>query len=348
MRILIVGSLSNYAIERFFLKHLNSGIDDNTECKVFAAQDLFLNYYNKQLLNKVIFRLGYKKIYDKINTQLKKEIELYKPDIIWIFKGMEIYPETLKWAKNKNTKLVNYNPDNPFLFSGKGSGNSNITKSIRLYDLHLTYSSEVKVEIESKYSIPVAILPFGFEVGEDIYERCRSMKEIKKLCFVGNPDKYRADFLVNLAGHDISIDVYGNNWSKFIDHPNIKVHGMVTGVDFWFTLYKYRIQLNLMRPHNLHTHNMRSFEIPGVGGIQLAPDTYDHKTYFDPDKEIFIYQNLSTCVEQINKILLLTESEANQRREYARYRSMQSGYSYKSRTEQALKEIKSVCEYGNG
>ena len=111
-------------------------------------------------------------------------------------------------------------------------------------------------------------------------------------------------------------------------------------MEFWKTLIKYRVQLNLMRPHNLDTHNMRSFEIPGVGGIQLAPDTPDHKIYFEPGKEIFLYTDIAGCVNQIMKLLALKANEAMEIRNCARMRSINSGYSYKDRAEQALEKIK--------
>ena len=56
---------------------------------------------------------------------------------------------------------------------------------------------------------------------------------------------------------------------------------LVESSDFWKVLRKYRVQLNLMRPHNLDSHNMRSIEVPAVGGIGLFPDTPDHERFFE-------------------------------------------------------------------
>ena len=42
-----------------------------------------------------------------------------------------------------------------------------------------------------------------------------------------------------------------------------------------------------MRIHNPDSHNMRSFEVPGVGGIMVAPDTKEHRIFFEVGKEIF-------------------------------------------------------------
>ncbi len=342
MRILIAGANSSYAIERFFVRYLNE--EPGIMSELFEAQNLFLAYYQKSIFTKILFRLGYKNIYKVINKKLRNKITEWNPDVLFVFKGMEILPETLSWARARGIKLVNYNPDNPFIFSGRGSGNVNVTRSVPLYHLHLTYNSEVKDIMDHKYQIPAVVLPFGFDVDENTYNNCCKLIEIKKLCFVGNPDKYRADFITSLAKAGISIDVYGNHWSRYLNHPCISIFSMVSGDEFWETLHKYRIQLNLMRPHNLTTHNMRSIEIAGIGGIQLAPETKDHLAYFVPNKEIFTYRNLEECKSRINYLLGMTFEESSQIRLAARNRAVLSGYSYKHRVKDALNTIKAICQ----
>jgi len=341
MRILLVGSNSNYAIERFYVKYLS----EDKEVSVidfFTAQDFFLEYYNKTVVNKIIFRIGLSEIFPAINRQLQTEIELKKPDVIVIFKGMEIFPETLQWSRNKGIKLINYNPDNPFIFSGKGSGNRNIRKSLPLFDLYLTYDGDVKRQIERDYHIPTAILPFGYDIFEETLNKCLAEKEVMKASFVGNPDKNRALFLKMLAEAGIEIDVFGNHWSKFLRHKNIVINDAVYGEDFWLILRRYRVQLNLMRIHNPSSHNMRSFEIPAVGGIQLAPDTVDHRTYFENGKEIHLFKSAENCVDTIHHLMELPVNKADEIRFSARSRSMLSGYSYKDRAKQLLSEIQKL------
>ena len=138
--------------------------------------------------------------------------------------------------------------------------------------------------------------------------------------------------------------MYGNNWKKFVDHKNIKIFDPVQGRDFWLTLQRYRIQLNLMRPHNPDAHNMRSFEVRCVGGILLAPDTLDHNQYFVSNKEIFLYTDLQSCMEKIKYLLSLSALQADIIRVNARRRSVESKYSYQSRAQQSLKFLKKLYE----
>jgi spore maturation protein CgeB len=341
MKIMVVGSDKIFAIENFFVKYLK---ERKVDLFHFPAQSIFYDYYQSGLINKLIFKTGFSSVLKKINNQFRSAVISFKPDVIWVFKGMEIFPESLQWAKDKNIKLVNYNPDNPFVFSGRGSGNTHLKKSIGLYNLHLTYNTDVKEKMEALFKIPTAILPFGFDISDELVARCKVQTEIQKACFLGNPDVARGIFLMKLAEKGIELDVYGNSWNKFVNHSNITIFTPVYGDDFWLTLRKYRVQLNLDRPHTFATHNMRSFEVPGVGGIQLAPKTNDHATYFEPGKEIFLYEDVYGCAVQIKKILALTEFAANVIRDNARKRSVESGYSYKHRTDQALAFIKSLYE----
>lgn len=333
IRLLIVGGKHIWSIENFYYKYL---LKLDVEVKLFPAQSLFFDYYQKNIANKIMHRVGLSAFNYKIQKQFKKQVESYKPNIIWVFKGMEISPSSLKWAKAKGIKLVAYNPDNPFIFSSRGSGNKNVRNSIPLYDLHLTYNNEVKKRIEEVYHLPVHILPFGYEFDDNELINYKKEEEISKICFLGNPDTFRASFILQLADSGLPIDVYGYNWDKFVSHSIITIYPVVKSDEIWKILIKYRVQLNIMRPHNLNSHNMRSFEIAGVGGIQLAPDTIEHKQYFTEGKEIFLYKGIADCIKKAVYLLELDKEEANKIRLAAKRKSAQSGYSYFERAKQIV------------
>jgi spore maturation protein CgeB len=338
MRLLITGSDKVYAIENLYVKYLRKlGI----ELLHFPAQSWFYDYYQKNLFNKLVYQSGFSSVLKEINQSFKSKIEAFRPDIIWIFKGMEIFPQSLEWARSKGILLVNFNGDSPFIFSGKGSGNENVSNSIGLYDLFLTYNREDKKQMESK-KIRAEILPFGFDLEENLLHECEHIQEINRVCFLGNPDDGRGKFITDLAKNGVEIDVYGNNWKRYVNHSNISIQPPVYGDDFWRTLRKYRVQLNLMRPHNLTTHNMRTFESAGAGAIQLAPATEDHHLYFEENKEIFLFKDVESCRRKIMEIEGLPIDKANTVRKNARQRSLADGYSYEKRSEQAHSFLKTL------
>ena len=330
---MIIGSDHEASIERIYVKYLR---EHQIEVYHFASQRIFDVYYNKNLFNKMLFKFGISKIYQVINKLLRAEIIKNAPDILWVFKGMEILPDTLNWAKKQGIKIINYNPDNPFIFSGKGSGNKNVTNSIPLYHQHLTYDREVAKRISQDLNIETHILPFGFDISADLYSICENQEEIKKVCFIGNPDRHRVNFLNSIAKAGISIDVYGHNWERFKLDSKIQAKGAVYNNQYFSVLRKYRVQLNIMRQHNLNSHNMRTFEAPAVGAIMLAPHTPDHIAFFKDGEDFFSYKNTEECVSVINKILNLSDIEAQKIRNNARKKSLESGYSYENRTREAL------------
>ncbi|HEY8894491.1 MAG TPA: glycosyltransferase [Niastella sp.] len=338
MKLLIAGSGEVWSLEKHYLKYLKEA---GVEVQLLPVQSIFYKYYNHSIVNKILYKLGLSRIDRVIANQLQQVVSNWKPDVMWVFKGMELSPDTLKQVKAQGIKLVNYNPDNPFIFSGRGSGNKNITNSIALYDLHFSYDTGTAEKIQQDYNIPCKILPFGFELSEELYTACTQQEEIKKVCFVGNPDSQRGQFL-NQLSEAIPVEVYGEGWSEFVDSSKITVHAAVYGDEFWKTLYRYRVQLNLMRVHNPTSHNMRSFEVPGVGGIGLFPHTPDHATYFEEGKEIFLYRNINECIQCCKALLGMTAEEESNIRRAARLKSIQAGYSYRDRTLQALREIKGL------
>jgi hypothetical protein len=275
------------------------------------------------------------KILTKINIILLTKVENNNYDLIWVFKGMEIFPETLKAFKKKPIKLINYNPDNPFIFSGKGSGNQNVTNSISLYDLHLTYDTWVKEKIENDFKIRTEMLIFGFDDAAIQSVDLNSAEEVLAVCFLGNPDAYRATIIHSLLANGIDVHLYGNDWSKFVKHKLAVIHNPVYGLEFYKTLRKYRVQLNIMRVHNLNSHNMRSMEIPGVGGVMLAPQTADHSSFFDVEKEIFVYDNDLSLAKEAKRILTTDKMVIDKLREEARKKVLEQ-FAYKIQTKRIL------------
>ncbi len=343
MKILLVGSNTNSAIERHYIKYLKAlGAD----IYLYSAPDIIFSYHSKTIINKILYKTKINTNYKPVNRELVKIAFDYKPDVIWIFKGMEIFPETLVHL-GKYFKLANYNPDHPFIISGPGSGNDNVTKSVGLYHLHFCYQTGLQQKIEEQYGIPTVLLPFGFELSNNDFDSTMNDQEINKTCFIGNPDKIRIRTLKHIAESGYMVDVYGHGWDKTTlkYHKNVKINGAIYGTDYWNKLRQYRIQLNIFRKHNIGSHNMRTFEIPAVGGIQLAPYSIEQSEFFKEVSEIIFYINNESLLEKIKNTLSLKVEEANVLRKNARSRSQDSGYKYEDRALTVYNTFKSMMKW---
>jgi spore maturation protein CgeB len=342
LKILIVGGNREWAIERYYLKYLK---ELGAEVHLYEAPDIVFSRHSKSLFHKILFKTGIDRGYRAVNLDLIQRAADLKPDIIWVFKGMEIYPATLEKLR-PHYKLANYNPDHPFEFGSRGSGNKNVRDGVPFYHLHFCYSRKLRAQIETDYKIPTVFLPFGYELNEEDYRHATQEPEIQRVCFLGNPDSMRVEAIRLIAENGFAIDVYGHGWNKTIlkNLPNVSVSDAVYGTAFWKKLRQYRIQLNIFRRHNEGSHNMRTFEIPAVGGIQLAPYSPEQESFISRDKEIFFYNNGAEMIGQIKKLMNDPADEISVKREASRLRSLKSGYSYRDRSETVYRSFQSLLK----
>jgi hypothetical protein len=284
--------------------------------------------------------------FPEYNSILLAEASAQQPNVVWIFKGMEVYPNTLRTLRRQGAMLVNYNPDHPFRFFSRGSGNANVIRGIAEYDLHLSYSRRIARElVEYRPGTHVAVVPFGHDVSDAQFEQIDSEDEIVKVCFLGNPDSHRARSITQLAQSGIPIDVYGERWDRYLKPtPLVRINGAVRGEDMLRTLRRYRVQLNFFRPHNVDSHNMRSFEVPACGGIMLAEDSTEHREFFESGSEAFFFRSIEEMVGLARHLLMLAEADAQVIRRAARRRSVHSGYFYSDRARAAFQAIREVHE----
>ena len=143
--------------------------------------------------------------------------------------------------------------------------------------------------------------------------------------------------------NNIQLTVFGHGWdSKIKGFSNCEIFDAVYHEKMWENMHRYRIQLNIFREHNAGSHNMRTFEIPAIGGIQLAPDTIEHRAFFEPGKEIFLYRGIEESISQINTLLAINLDKAKVLRLAARNRIIKSNYSYKERSRSIVNFFKSI------
>lgn len=343
LRLLISGSKINpNTIGQFFI----SNFDSTIEYEILEYPDQFV-----KMLDSYYYKIGYRifpsLIVRKMDKLLIQQVERFKPDVVLIFKGMEISKTSLSKIRSKGIKLVNYNFDHPFDFFSRGTGNRFVLEAIPYYDLHISYSSIIARQVSDKFRVKSAQIPFGFQLTLDQFEKVMqaNLKEINRVCFVGNPDSLRIQAIHELLVSEIPIDLYGFGWEKVfkeknsyltIHLPRVKRSFWSDPLEFWCKLRQYRVQLNFYRPHNIGSHNLRVFEVPAVGGILLTPHSEEVEGYFKRDEEIIFYNDIESLKFQCKKLLKMEPEQVNHIRNKARNRSIECDYSYKHRTKELL------------
>jgi hypothetical protein len=299
-------------------------------------------------MSDVLFRIGRrlaaKWVYRQSNDDLLRLAREHQPDVVWLFKGNDIFPETIRKIRDMGLKIIVYNADHPFRFYSRGSGNTFMEQAVPEYDLYFTYSKTIASELTERYpALRTAVIPFGHSIDDQTYDLLYREEEVNRVCFVGTPDEQRATHIKQLSDAGVEVDVYGPGWNTLLSDLNgIKIYGIVLGMDMYKTLRRYRVQLNFLRPHNANSHNMRSFEAPACGAIMLAEETEEHLEFFRPGLEAYYFSNTTQLLDQIKFLVGLSADDANRIRERARNRSVMMPFSYRHRAAQALESVKEL------
>lgn len=337
--VLILGAGSLGAIEHFYK-------DGFEKCGIVVYTYIIADQYyaaiNKSIFHKVANKISADIFYKSINDKLKAFMAQRKFDIILVFKGMELFPETVMQLKEHAQILANYNADHPFTFYFPGSGNKNVRNSIIHYDVHFSYSGGIVDQLRSKFKVRAYCIPFGYNSNIKAASLTGDFNKYKsKFLFIGAYDIERAVYLNRLQND--SLDIYGDSkWrTRSFLRPHLKSaykNKPLYGSEYVDAIPKAIGILNLLRKQNLNenSHNMRTFEVPGYGGVLISQRTSEQLDFFDDGKEAIFFESVDELKDRF-AYLLRKPSVVESIKKAAISRSIRSGYSYNSRSQQLLK-----------
>src|ERR1022692_674170 len=194
MTILVLGAFGNGALENFYVKGFR-------QLPIYTETfDIAKSYYetiSKSFIHRAINKIQPAFFYKTINEQLTRFMKGKKYDIILIFKGLTLFPDTIRQLKEFTSLICCYNPDHPFKFFSEGSGNANISESISLYDLHISYSSNITKQLKEIYHAEAFTIPFGYD--DSPVNIPPFTAALNTILFVGAYDPERAYFLKKLS-----------------------------------------------------------------------------------------------------------------------------------------------------
>lgn len=325
LSILYIGSLFKGSTALHRLNAIKQVYNDVKYIESYMLNIRFLMLIDR-LLNK-ISRYGINSFL--LNRNLTKLTSDNPFNFIWIDKGLQIFPITLKSIKNKypNTKLIHYSPDdmmNPI------NQSRNYLNSIPFYDLHVTTKSYNVDELYAFGAKKVLFVNNAYapEIHKPYY---LSEEEIRKyssdVSFIGSPEKERADSINFIAKNGIKVTIWGIGWEKYLKrNQNITIiKGFFADEEYCKIICASKINLAFLRKVNRDLQTTRTMEIPACGGFMLAERTEEHKKLFKEDEEAVYFSNDEELLEKIKYFL----REENRRLQIANrgfIRCKKSGY----------------------
>lgn len=250
----------------------------------------------------------------QLNYDLLRFAKEVMPDVIFIWRGTHILPQTLrKLKKVTGSILISYNNDDPFGPNVHGFVPLHHHVYWKLYracildyDIHFVYRPVNLAEIKSSgakeayilmpYYIPEINHPIELnEEDKDKYD-C-------DVVFVGHyePDG-REKYLKALVDGGLHVRLFGGQYwtprvlGKYADYFG-SVH-LVTGLEYTKALCGAKMCLCFLSRLNRDTYTRRCFEIPACGKLLLSERTNDLQQMFKDDEEAVFFSHPEELVQK--------------------------------------------------
>ncbi len=224
------------------------------------------------------------------NRRLRDELDDVRADLVLVIKGQHLAPDTVRAIRQATgAPVVNYYPDDPFgdvrsnrLSHGPGSLAS--YDACYIFARHLLAQYQ-RAGVRRAFHLPFARDPF-------LHEPARSAADAEfDVVFVGNLDDERVRWLEPLV-LEHRVAVYGersSSVSRFSPLRRATLGPAQYAGDLARALARGSVAINLMRPQNRRSHNMRSFESPACGAFTMSQRTEELAELFREGEEIVCF-----------------------------------------------------------
>lgn len=297
-----------------------------------------------RIVQSIAWRLNAGPMVRAINRALQREVKNLKGgiDLIWVEKGVWIYPETLQAFKEATgARVLHYTPDAQFVIQRS----RHFLASIPLYDVFVT-TKEWEVDAYKQAGAKRVLLTYqGYD--SRFYPRAVSDQErtqyASDVCFIGHTQPHYAQRLKALSTIGIQLRIWGNAWPAYAKrHPWARglVNSGLWGESYPVALSCAKIGLGLLGKHIPETSTTRSFEIPATGTFLLAERTALHQQLFEEGKEAEFFSSDDEMIDKVK--FYLAHDEARRRIAAAgRARCERSGYSSLNLLRKILEDLES-------
>lgn len=302
---------------------------------------------------------------DKINRVIIDKCKSLKPDVVFLYRAVHVWPQTVIDIKHFARLVVSWNPDDAF-----GNYNMNYAKRYRLTGIHKVFNPILPYEkifffrrLWKNYikAIPFCDICFVYrkqnirkyqEVGAkevyhlpsfydpELHHPIQLSKNDRErfesdVVFIGHyePDQ-RLECIETLLNMGIHVRLFGTGWKFYLSRKLRK--SLVTpivpvyGTDYVKAICGSEIALCFLSKLNNNPYTRRCFEIPACGTLLLSERTDEMKELFNEDKEAVYFLHKEELVQKVQFFL----KEPERRKAIAaagRERCLSSGYDVASR-----------------
>jgi spore maturation protein CgeB len=223
------------------------------------------------------------------NRALLRSVANERFDVLWVDRGREIRPGTLRELRRlaPGLRMLSFSPDDML---SRHNTSVAYRACIPLYDLHVTTKSYNVAELRALGARDVHFIDKGYDPAVHRPLELSPAERERFACdvgFVGYFEEDRASLMLRLAQAGVPVVVHGPRWSALAHaHPNLIIRGgYLDGDDYARAICATRINLGFLRKSARDLQTARSVEIPACTGFMLAERTDEHRRLFEEGVE---------------------------------------------------------------
>jgi spore maturation protein CgeB len=346
MKILFVGDLNTYGrtYQRYrVLQSLGHEVIAHSSVPV----PLIAGIDKPNLYYRIMWKLGYHQDMTCANRKIIEIIKLHKPELFWNDKALAIGRRTLEHIKQlcPDIKMIFNSEDDMY---SRHNQSVQFRNSLHLYEIIFTSKT---YNVKELMQIGARRVEFMDQTYDQVLHRPLALTETDKqrlaanVAFIGAYEDSRAEYMLFLANHGISVRVWGIGWSALKkSHSNLIVEGVpIYNDEYVKALCASKISLCFLRKANRDLQTSRTFEIPACGVFMLAERTDEHLRLFKEGQEAEYFDTKEELLEK-TRYYLKHDKERERIATAGRKRCIESGYSHHDKIIKMLNLIENSCK----
>jgi len=251
-------------------------------------------------------------------ADLLKQLRLQQPDLLLLLKCDTLPPVSYRLIRRVcNAKIVAFHPDDPFNVGNwrrAGPSHPHAVAQLREVDVYFTWARHLIPKLQQRGARRCEYLPFACDPAFHPRPTQLDHAHASDVCFVGNWDPHREKWLAHIARMDVDLAIWGNEyWSRRCKDPRVRDAWRgraIVGEQLASAVASSRINVNILRLQNQNACNMRTFEIPCVGGFMLHERSDELDALFPPGQACAVFDSPAELVDKIEYYLSHEEERA--------------------------------------
>lgn len=301
MRVLILGEDAPGGITASYARGFAElGVQATTFCLARAYASVMPMFRTR-----VLRRIAEPMLITAFNEYVVRSLRATDADMVLVVKGHRLTRSTIDAVRELvDAPVVNFYPDDPFS-NERSNKLVNGPHVLAAYDACFTFARHLIPQYELAGARAVHYLPFARDP-ELHSPPTRPITPEFDVVFVGNLDEHRVHYLEAIAD-DYDVAVFGERVRAAIPRGSplnrASLGPAAYGAELSQTLALGAISVNVMRPQNAKSHNMRSFESPACGAFTLSQRTPELTELFEENEEVACFDSVESLRESVARWL---------------------------------------------